>query len=89
MVSDEPAHRPRELQYVSGPQPLSEAAIEAAIWWQYRVTAEAEEIDTMIEVAFPPLGIEVSRRSFVKPSPPQAHLSTRSSDQYDKTMGTQ
>jgi hypothetical protein len=48
--------RPRELQYVSGPQPLSEAAIEAATWWQYRVTAEAEEVDTMIEVAFPPWG---------------------------------
>ncbi len=48
--------RPRALQYISGPLQLSEAAIKAATWWQYRVTGEAEEIDTMIEVAFPPLG---------------------------------
>ncbi|MGD1024651.1 MAG: hypothetical protein ABR880_17830 [Candidatus Sulfotelmatobacter sp.] len=48
--------RPRDLQYVSGPLQLLEAAIKAVTWWQYRVTGEAEEVDTMIEVAFPTLG---------------------------------
>jgi hypothetical protein len=46
--------RPRQLEYVSGPPPLAQAAIDAVQWWQYRVDGEGEEVDTMIEVAFPP-----------------------------------
>jgi hypothetical protein len=46
--------RPHELQYVSGPPQLVRAAIDAVTWWQYRVTAEAIEVDTTIEAAFPP-----------------------------------
>jgi hypothetical protein len=45
--------RPHELQYVYGPPQLTQAAIDAVTWWQYRVTAEKTEIDTTIEVAFP------------------------------------
>jgi hypothetical protein len=46
--------RPHGLQYISGPQQLAQAAIDAVGWWQYRVNAESEEINTTIEVAFPP-----------------------------------
>jgi hypothetical protein len=46
--------RARQLEYVSGPPPLTQAAMDAVKWWQYRVDGEGEEIDTMIEVAFPP-----------------------------------
>jgi hypothetical protein len=46
--------RARQLEYVSGPPPLAQAAMDAVKWWQYRVDGEGEEIDTMIEVAFPP-----------------------------------
>ncbi len=46
--------RPHELQYVSGPPQLAQAAIDAVTWWQYRITAEATEVDTTIEAAFPP-----------------------------------
>jgi len=49
--------RPRQLQYVSGPPALTEAAIEAATWWQYRVAMvgdEGAEVDTTIEVVFQP-----------------------------------
>lgn len=48
--------RAHELQYVSGPEQLAQSAIDAVTWWQYRVTGEAEEIDTTIEVAFSPTG---------------------------------
>jgi hypothetical protein len=46
--------RARQLEYVSGPPPLAQAAMDAVRWWQYRVDGEGEEIDMMIEVAFPP-----------------------------------
>lgn len=46
--------RARELQYVSGPPLLARAAIDAVSWWQYMVTGERMEIDTTIEVVFPP-----------------------------------
>jgi hypothetical protein len=46
--------RARQLEYVSGPPPLAQAAIDAVKWWQYRVDGEGEEIDTIIEVPFPP-----------------------------------
>jgi hypothetical protein len=46
--------RPHELQYFSGPAQLAQAAIDAVMWWQYRVIAEATEVDTTIEAAFPP-----------------------------------
>ena len=42
--------RPRELQYVSGPLQLTQAAIEAVKWWQYRVALDDEDIGTR---AFP------------------------------------
>ena len=46
--------RPHELQYVSGPGVLAQAAIDAVRWWQYRlVTDEPTEIDTTISVEFP------------------------------------
>lgn len=51
--------RPRELQYISGPPPLAQAAIEAAKWWQYRVELvddQGVEVDTTIEVVFPRTG---------------------------------
>jgi hypothetical protein len=50
----DPSGRPRQVEYVSGPPPLAQAAIDAVKWWQYEVGLEREEIDTMIEVAFPP-----------------------------------
>jgi hypothetical protein len=50
----DPSGRPRQVEYVSGPPPLAQAAIDAVEWWQYEVGLEREEIDTMIEVAFPP-----------------------------------
>jgi Gram-negative bacterial TonB protein C-terminal len=46
--------RAHELQYVSGPPPLAQAAINAVTWWEYRVTEESVEVDTTIEVVFPP-----------------------------------
>jgi hypothetical protein len=59
--------RPRELQYVSGPPQLAQAAIEAVKWWQYRIAVDEKaigtgpfpvvleylEVDTTIEVVFP------------------------------------
>jgi hypothetical protein len=44
--------RPHQLQYVSGPQQLAQAAIDSVTWWQYRITAEQTEVDTTIEVTF-------------------------------------
>jgi hypothetical protein len=49
--------KPRELQYLSGPTALTRAAIDAVKWWRYRVAIvdeEAVEVDTTIEVVFPP-----------------------------------
>lgn len=52
--------RTHELSYVSGPQVLAQAAIDAAKWWQYVVNDvsldpfEAQEVDTTISVLFPP-----------------------------------
>jgi hypothetical protein len=46
--------RAHELQYVSGPPLLLQAAINAATWWQYRITAESIEVDTTIDVVFSP-----------------------------------
>jgi hypothetical protein len=52
--------RAHELSYVSGPQVLAQAAIDAAKWWQYRINVvklepyEAQEVDTTISVLFPP-----------------------------------
>lgn len=46
--------RARQLEYVSGPPLLAQAATDAVKWWQYRVDGEGEEVDTTIEVAFPP-----------------------------------
>lgn len=45
--------RPDELQYVSGPQVLAQSAIDAVAYWRYRIS-DNSEIDTTIEVAFPP-----------------------------------
>ena len=45
--------RAHELQYVSGPPLLAQAAIEAVRWWEYRVSGAAVEVETTIEVAFP------------------------------------
>jgi len=45
--------RARELQYVSGPPLLAQAAIDAVTWWRYWVTGEAVEVDTTIQVVFP------------------------------------
>ncbi len=44
--------RTRELQYVSGPSLLAQAAIEAVRWWEYEVDVEGVEIDTTIVVEF-------------------------------------
>jgi Gram-negative bacterial TonB protein C-terminal len=44
--------RTRELQYVSGPSLLAQAAIDAVRWWEYEVDAEGMEIDTTIVVEF-------------------------------------
>lgn len=52
--------RPHELSYVSGPQVLAQAAIDAVKWWQYIINVvsldpfEAQEVDTTISVLFPP-----------------------------------
>ena len=46
--------RTRELQYVSGPSLLSQAAIDAVRWWEYEANGEDVEIDTTIEVEFSP-----------------------------------
>ncbi len=52
--------RAYELSYVSGPQVLAQAAIDAVRWWQYRINVvnlepyEAQEVDTTISVLFPP-----------------------------------
>jgi hypothetical protein len=43
---------PRELQYVSGPQILVKAAMDAVKLWRYGVDARTD-IDTTIEVVFP------------------------------------
>ena len=43
---------PRELQYVSGPQFLVKAAMDAVKLWRYGVDG-GRDIDTTIEVAFP------------------------------------
>ena len=51
--------RPNDLGYVSGPQLVVEAAMEAVRWWQYRVAVtsldpyQPEEVDTTITVEFP------------------------------------
>jgi hypothetical protein len=44
--------RTRELQYVSGPSLLAQAAIDAVKWWEYEVDVEGVEIDTTIVVEF-------------------------------------
>jgi hypothetical protein len=44
--------RTRELQYLSGPSQLAQAAIDAVKWWEYEVDVEDIEIDTTIEVEF-------------------------------------
>jgi hypothetical protein len=44
----------RELQLVSGPSLLAQAAIDAVRWWEYEVDGEDVEIDTTIEVEFFP-----------------------------------
>lgn len=49
--------RTHNLAYVSGPQPLVHAAMEAVRWYQYRVfvtSVGAEEVDTTVVVLFPP-----------------------------------
>jgi hypothetical protein len=53
--------RAEELRYVSGPPLLAQAAIDAVGWWQYgAVIIDGEvveaEVDTTIEVVFPPTG---------------------------------
>jgi hypothetical protein len=51
--------RTSELQYLSGPPLLSQAAIDAATWWQYGIAFandqpdEPVEVDTTINVVFP------------------------------------
>ena len=48
--------RPEQVEYISGPPQLAQAAINAVGWWQYRVemmNEEAVEVDTTIEVEFP------------------------------------
>lgn len=55
--------RVNETGYVSGPQLLAQAAMEAVRWWQYRIAltsldpseAEEVEVDTTINVVFPAL----------------------------------
>jgi hypothetical protein len=44
---------PRELQYVSGPELLAKAAMDAVQWWRYEVDGTTD-IDTTIDVVFPP-----------------------------------
>jgi hypothetical protein len=53
--------RAEELRYVSGPPLLAQAAIDAVKWWRYpAVIIDGEavdvEVDTTIEVVFPPTG---------------------------------
>ena len=51
--------RAHELQYVSGPPLLTQAAIDAVTWWEYRVAIvndEPVEVDTTIDVVFPSPG---------------------------------
>jgi hypothetical protein len=48
--------RPQELDYVSGPSQLVEAATDAVRWWQYHievVNEETTEVETTIKVDFP------------------------------------
>jgi len=49
--------RPWELEYISGPPQLVQAAIDAVRWWQYRVEMvndeQAAEVETTIRVDFP------------------------------------
>ena len=49
--------RPRELEYISGPPQLVQAAMDAVRWWQYRVEMvndeQAAEVETTIKVDFP------------------------------------
>jgi Gram-negative bacterial TonB protein C-terminal len=44
--------RPHDLQYVSGPRLLADAAINSVTWWQYRVDELNVEVDTTIPVVF-------------------------------------
>jgi periplasmic protein TonB len=50
--------RPRDLEYVSGPPLLAQAAIDAVKWWGYRVavvdagTGTPVEVDTTMDVVF-------------------------------------
>jgi hypothetical protein len=46
--------RAREVQYLSGPPLFAQPAINAVTWWQYMVTGENVEVDTTIQVVFPP-----------------------------------
>jgi len=46
--------RPTELQYLSGPPLLARPAIDAVVWWQYMITEKPVEVETTIEVEFPP-----------------------------------
>jgi len=49
--------KPVELRYLSGPPLLAQAAIDAVEWWRYGVAlvdGERVEVDTTIEVVFPP-----------------------------------
>jgi hypothetical protein len=46
--------RPYDLRYVSGPQILAQAAIDAVTWWQYRVNDLDMEVETTVRVVFPP-----------------------------------
>jgi Gram-negative bacterial TonB protein C-terminal len=50
--------RVREVQYLSGPPLLAQAAIDAVAWWQYMVNEENVEVDTTIQVAFPQVNHE-------------------------------
>jgi hypothetical protein len=45
--------RPHNLQYISGPPLLANAAINSVTWWQYRVDELNVEVDTTIPVVFP------------------------------------
>jgi hypothetical protein len=49
--------RPQELDYISGPSQLVQAAMNAVRWWQYRVEMvndeQAAEVETTIRVDFP------------------------------------
>jgi Gram-negative bacterial TonB protein C-terminal len=50
------AGRPRQLEYVSGPRLLTQAAIDAVKWWEYAVTSTGDnpvEVETAVEVTFP------------------------------------